>query len=112
MIMAHIHAPGKTAACETLQTTLYDLVVAVSEAAGADEEAAITATVMHMLNFHHVRCVGDFEGYRLLCETNPTSKPDNSSFSHFESSMYHFESMACREKVGKRSVARPCCAHR
>jgi hypothetical protein len=64
--MAGIHAPSETTTCGTLQTTLYDLVAAVSEVAGADEDAVITATMMHLLNFHDVRCIGDFEGYRLV----------------------------------------------
>jgi hypothetical protein len=107
-----MHAPSKTTAHETLQTTLYDLVAAVSEVAGADEDAVITATVMHLLNFHDVRCIGDFEGYRLVCEVETSLKGDDGAFSHFESSVYHSERMADREKRERKRVAMPCCAHR
>jgi hypothetical protein len=96
--MAGIHAPSETTARETLQTTLYDLVAAISEVAGADEDAVITATVMHLLNFHDIRCVGDFEGYRLVCEAETPPKGDDGTFSHFESSIYHSEKMADREE--------------
>lgn len=91
--MSSIHAPSKTTARETLQTTLYDLVAVVSEVAGADDEASIIATVMHILNFYDARCIGDFEGYRLLCEVETPLKDDDSAFYHFESSVAHFERM-------------------
>jgi hypothetical protein len=110
-MMASKHAPGKTTARETLQTTLYDLVAAVSEVAGADEDAVITAAVMRLLNFHDVRCVGEFEGYRLVCEVETSSKGDDGTFSHFESSVSHFGNMADGKRERK-SAARLCYAHR
>jgi hypothetical protein len=106
--MAGIHAPSETTTGETLQTTLYDLVAAVSEVAGADEDAVITATVMHLLNFHHVRCIGDFEGYRLVCEVGASPKGDDGVFSHFESSISHYEKMINREKGEEKEL--PCLA--
>lgn len=106
--MASLHVPSNTTARETLQTTLYDLVAAVSEVAGEDEDAVITATVMHLLNFHNVRCVGDFEGYRLVCEANTAAKGDDGAFSHFESSVTHFEKITNKEKRERKRVVSLC----
>jgi hypothetical protein len=106
--MASLHVPSNTAARETLQTTLYDLVAAVSEVAGADEDDVIIATVVHLLNFHNVICHGDFEGYRLVCEADTAPKGDDGAFSHFESSMTHFENTTHKEKRERKRVAGLC----
>jgi hypothetical protein len=60
-------------ALSPLYTTLYDLMAAVSAEVGPDEENAVTATVIHILNTYRVTCLEDFEGYRLVCkEGEPT----------------------------------------
>jgi hypothetical protein len=56
-----------------LRTTLYDLIAAVNAAARPDEENAITATVIHILNTYRVTCLGDFEGCRLICKEGEPS---------------------------------------
>ncbi len=38
-------------------TTLYDLVAAVDDAAGASNDALVTATVMHLINTHQTRAL-------------------------------------------------------
>jgi hypothetical protein len=56
-----------------LHTTLYDLIAAVSAEVRPDEENAVTATVIHILNTYRVTCLGDFEGYRLVCREGKPS---------------------------------------
>ena len=51
-----------------IHTTLYDLIAALSEGIGPDEEDVLTATVVHLLNSHHVTCTGNLPGYRLVCD--------------------------------------------
>ena len=51
-----------------IQTSLYDLIAALSTAAGPDEEDALTAAVVHLLNSHRVTCTGNLRGYRLVCD--------------------------------------------
>jgi hypothetical protein len=56
-----------------LHTTLYDLIAAVNEAAHPDEENAVTATLVHILNTYRVTCLGDLEGCRLVCKEREPS---------------------------------------
>ena len=49
----------------TIHTTLYDLIAALSAEMGPDEEDVLTATVVHLLNTHRVRCTGNLRGYQL-----------------------------------------------
>jgi hypothetical protein len=56
-----------------LHTTLYELIAAVNASARPDEESAITATVVHILNTYRVTCLGDFEGCRLVCKERKPS---------------------------------------
>jgi hypothetical protein len=50
-----------------IQTTLYNLIAALDDEVGPDEEAVLTATVAHLLNTHRVTCTGSMKGYRLVC---------------------------------------------
>ena len=51
-----------------IRTTLYDLIAALSEEIGPDEEHVLMATVVHFLNTHRVSYTGDLWGYRLVCD--------------------------------------------
>jgi hypothetical protein len=107
--MAGIHSPSGTTR-KRLQTTLYDLIAAVSEVAGADDEASIIATVTHLVNSHDTRCVGVFEGYRLVCEIETSWNSNNHKSSRFDSSVSHFDDIGDIERRGRRRVCRPCFA--
>lgn len=52
----------------TIHTTLYDLIAALSAEVAPDEEDALTATVVHLLNAHRVTCTGNLHGCRLVCD--------------------------------------------
>ena len=71
--MTSARASRKTPARETIRTTLYDLTAAVIEHAEAAAESAITAVVAHLLNAHGATCLGDFAGYRFVCEAEAAS---------------------------------------
>jgi hypothetical protein len=49
-----------------IQTTLYDLLAALSAEVGPDEEAVLTAVVVHLLQTQRVTCTGDGAHYRLV----------------------------------------------
>jgi hypothetical protein len=67
------HKDRSTLPVLPLHTTLYDLIAAVDAAASPDEEHAVTATVIHILNTYRVTCRGDFEGCRLVCREGEPS---------------------------------------
>jgi hypothetical protein len=52
----------------TIQTTLYDLIAALSDAIPLDDDDLLTATVVHFLNTHRVTYTGPLAGYRLVCD--------------------------------------------
>lgn len=51
-----------------IHTTLYDLFAALSAEVGPNEEDVLTATIVHLLNAHRVTCIGNLQGYRLVCD--------------------------------------------
>ena len=53
-----------------IQTTLYDLIVALSAEVPPDEDDLLTATVVHFMNTHRVTYTGALAGYRLVCDTS------------------------------------------
>ena len=78
-----------------IQTTLYDLVATLNAELSSDEDNAIIATVVHLLNTRRVTCTGALRGYRLVC--NDRAHPVQTSpkwygcFSQFESYDAHCE---------------------
>ena len=51
----------------TMQTTLYELIAALSAEVGADAaDGVLTATVVHFLQTHRVTWTGPLAGYRLV----------------------------------------------
>ena len=52
----------------TIQTTLYDLIAALSAEVPLDDDDLLTATVVHFLNTHRVTYTGALAGYRLVCD--------------------------------------------
>ena len=52
---------------EKIQTTLYDLVATINVELSPDEDHAVIATIVHLLNTHRVTCTGALRGYRLVC---------------------------------------------
>jgi len=55
-----------------MQTTLYELIAALSAEMGADEaDGVLTATVVHFLQTHRVTWTGPLAGYRLVCAGVP-----------------------------------------
>ena len=70
----------------TIHTTLYDLIAALSAEVAPDEEDALTATVVHLLNAHRVTCTGNLQGYRLVCDVAELSA--QSAPTHDDSSSY------------------------
>lgn len=70
----------------TIHTTLYDLIAALSAEVAPDEEDALTATVVHLLNAHRVTCTGNLQGYRLICDVAELST--QSAPTHEELSSY------------------------
>ena len=54
-------------ASTTMQTTLYELIAALSAEVGADAaDGVLTATVVHFLQTHRVTWTGPLAGYRLV----------------------------------------------
>jgi hypothetical protein len=51
----------------TITTTLYDLVAAINDEVGANEDALVTATVMHLLHSGRVKFLGDHEDIKVAC---------------------------------------------
>lgn len=43
----------------TIQTTLFDLIAAISDEVGAEEEELVTATVMHLMNSGRLKFTDD-----------------------------------------------------
>jgi hypothetical protein len=78
-----------------IQTTLYDLVAALNTGFSPDEDNAVIATVVHLLNTHQATCTGALRGYRLVCNdrAHPTQTPPKGygCFSQFESYDAHCE---------------------
>ena len=61
----------------TMQTTLYELIAALSAEVGADEaDGVLTATVVHFLQTHRVTWTGPLAGYRLVCAGFPAVSPE------------------------------------
>lgn len=54
-----------------IRTTLYDLIVAINEVIGPDEEDLVPAVVAHLLRTHRVTGLGDLAGVRMVCDTTP-----------------------------------------
>lgn len=52
-----------------IQTTLYDLIAAISAEVGPDEEEVVLATVVHLLNSGRARFVGDRRMIEVDCST-------------------------------------------
>lgn len=51
-----------------LQTTLYDIVAAINEEVGVDEEPLVLATLMHLFQTHKVTSRDGLQEYRLVCD--------------------------------------------
>ena len=61
----------------TMQTTLYELIAALSADMGADEaDGVLTATVVHFLQTHRVTWTGPLAGYRLVCAGVPAVRQE------------------------------------
>jgi len=59
--------PARTASSSTaIQTTLYDLLAALHAEVEPDEDAVVTAVVVHLLQTHRVICTGNRARYRLV----------------------------------------------
>lgn len=67
---AMMDTPSSTA----IQTTLYDLLAALQAAVRPDEDAVVTAVVVHLLQTHRVTCTDNQERYRLVWD-DPKEKP-------------------------------------
>jgi hypothetical protein len=65
MVQAFSGTGRQSSESVTIQTTLYDLIAALSTVIGLDEENVLMATVVHLLNTHGVTCTGNLQGYRL-----------------------------------------------
>jgi hypothetical protein len=78
-----------------IQTTLYDLVATLNTEFSPDEDNAVIATVVHLLNTHRVTCTGALRGYRLVCidRARPVQTPPKgySCLFQFESYDAHCE---------------------
>lgn len=48
----------------TIQTTLYDLIVAIREEIGPDEEHLVTPVVVHLLNSGRIKFIDDVQHRR------------------------------------------------
>jgi len=54
-----------------IRTTLYDLIVAINEVIGPDEEDLVPAVVAHLLRTYRVTGLGDLAGVQMVCNTTP-----------------------------------------
>ena len=65
-----------------LQTTLYDLIAALSADVGPDEDDVLTATVIHLLQTHRVMYTCGTARYRLVCDgaAYPTTQAPAQAF--------------------------------
>ena len=69
--------PPRTAPSSTaLQTTVYDLLAALNAHVGPDEDAVVTAVVVHLLQTHRVICTSARAHYRLVWDG--TERPTRS----------------------------------
>jgi hypothetical protein len=50
-----------------ITTSLYDLVAAISDEVGPNEDDLVTATVMHILQSGRVKFLGDHEALKAAC---------------------------------------------
>jgi hypothetical protein len=55
-----------------IRTTLYDLIAAINEVIGPDEEDLVPAVVAHLLRTYRVTGLGDLAGVRMVCDTAPS----------------------------------------
>lgn len=51
----------------TIETTLYELIAAISAEAGPEEDDLILATVVHLVNSGQVRFTGDWKNAKVVC---------------------------------------------
>jgi hypothetical protein len=51
----------------TIETTLYDLVVAIREEIAPDEEHLVTPIVVHLLNSGRVKFIDGPQHHRVIC---------------------------------------------
>jgi hypothetical protein len=51
----------------TIETTLYDLIVAIREEIAPDEEHLVTPIVVHLLNSGRVKFVDGTQHHRVIC---------------------------------------------
>jgi hypothetical protein len=51
----------------TIETTLYDLIEAISDEVEPGEDDLIIATVVHLLNSGRVKFTGDWRNARVVC---------------------------------------------
>ncbi len=51
----------------TITTSLYDLVAAISDEVGPNEDDLMTATVVHLLQSGRVKFLGDHEALQAAC---------------------------------------------
>ena len=60
----------------TIHTTLYDLLAALHAEVEPDEDAVVTAVVVHLLQTHRVTCTANQQRYRLVWDgDDPKEKP-------------------------------------
>ena len=55
-----------------IRTTLYDLIVAINEVIGPDEEDLVPAVVAHLLRTYRVTGLGDLAGVQMVCDPTPS----------------------------------------
>lgn len=51
----------------TITTSLYDLIAAIGDEVGPNEEELVTATVTHILQSGRVKFLGDSEALKAAC---------------------------------------------
>ena len=68
--------PARTVPSSTaIQTTLYDLLAALNAQVGPDEDAVVTAVVVHLLQTNRVTCTRTRKRYRLVWDTERLARP-------------------------------------
>src|SRR5262245_14663768 len=72
---------------QAIQTTLYDLIAALSAEVPHDDDDVLTATVVHLLHTYRVICTGTLAGYQLVCDAGEYSAWPLPSVAHLSSSM-------------------------
>ena len=53
--------PGESKACESIQTTLYDLIETINAEVGHEDERLVVATVVHLLHTGRIKFLGHSE---------------------------------------------------